>query len=70
MYVAGAPKKRRVENILENYINDINFERENIKEQREEEREKQNTKKKRNNVKECIMTIWKYKNHYLPSCRH
>jgi len=44
MYVAGAPKKRRIENILENYINDIKFERENIKEQREKERKKREAK--------------------------
>lgn len=44
MYIADAPKKRRVENILENYINDIKFERENIKELQEEERKKREAK--------------------------
>jgi len=32
------PKKRGVENILENYISDIRHERESVKQQRDEER--------------------------------
>ncbi|CAL1687630.1 unnamed protein product [Lasius platythorax] len=71
----SASKKRQVENILEKYIDDIKHERESIQKERDEERkkrekkEKQNMKKRRKSVKKCIMIIWKYKNHYLPSCR-
>ncbi|XP_071582426.1 uncharacterized protein [Temnothorax nylanderi] len=68
-------KKDEVESILENYISDIKHERESMINQRDEERKKREEKReekyeeRRKSVKKCIVIIWKYKNHYLPSCR-
>lgn len=55
--IAGASKKRRVENILEKYIDDIKHERESIQKERDEERKRE--KKKRSKIWRKEERAWK-----------
>lgn len=43
--ITGAPKKKRVERILEDYITNMKTEKENVKRQRDEERQKREERK-------------------------